>query len=884
MNPSILHLLRFFSLRNAALHPARVGLSAVAVALGVALYVSSDTSNYSAEKAFQFSNERLRGEAQLQVMRGRNVAMDESAIPLVDAVAGVRGAPIIQVGATMPDFHGAGTMTILGLDLKRESGFRRWEVASAASADPGAASSSAPNAKPSINALAFAFGDAIIITRTFAAARALELGAKFRIDTPEGAKQVVVGAILEDKGAAEALGGAVAVMEIRSVQRLFGMKGKVDRIDVVVEDKPGDKPGDKAESAGATDAAVKAAQARLAAALGPGYLVEPPPSSNAMMDDAMARVKAFMGISMVAVLVAIFIIYNSVSISVVERVREIGTLRAMGATRGQIFTVIVLEWLLVGLVGSALGLAGGYALASALLHWTVKEINNMTPLIVLREVTIPTRAIIGGAALGMLTTMAASILPAAQAMRFAPVQILRQGIYRMRMTGDYKRLFWVGAALVAVSVVGWFDWLRYPNVGLGSALLGFLGDALMLPQVTIWISRAARPLLRGHRIEAFLAADNAAKFPQRTALTVIALAGSLGMVVSASSLVLSFETRGEAWLRRALPFDLSLVPHDMETSIYTPATFPESLVDEMNAVEGVNFSYGVRAALEDFNGKTIMLVALNLDKYNEAHTLRGAPFIPAERMPHLLSGEGVAVSENFLTIHRLKAGQTITLATPHGPKPFKILAGIEDYSWPQGTIFMNRAAYKALWEDTSISYLDIIFKKGVDKAATRANVEDKIRGRQTLFLRDVNSLVAVANKTLDQTLMFTNVQVMVAVVIGFLGVVNTLLISVLQRVREIGLLRVIGMTRRQIAAIVAIESVSLSLLAALLGVAIGLIGAQGPLSYHVFQVSGFRMPMSVPWRLIAWAIPVSAVFGLLGGIIPARYAARINLLEAIGYE
>ncbi|MBI3736406.1 FtsX-like permease family protein [Candidatus Sumerlaeota bacterium] len=850
----MISLLNFFSLRYALKHPFRVLLSATAVALGVALFVSSDTSNYTVETAFRETNEKLQGNAQLHVTRGRMLGVEDEALKKIDTVSGVAAAPMLQITTTLPELKGEGSLMILGLDFKREASFRLWDVAEGDA--------------PKIDLMSFAMANGILITENLAKRQHFKLGSTFKIDTPGGMTPVSVAAILKDEGPAQVFGGNVAVMPLGTAQRLFDKKGRADRIELIVT-------GD-----------VEASAQKIRAALGPEYLVEPPPKSNSFLDDAISRVRALMGISVIALLVAIFIIYNSVSISVVQRIKEVGTLRAFGATRGQIFGAILIEWCVVGIIGSMAGVAVGYLLARLFINMTMHEINQVVAIVVVSKVLLPVRAVIGGLVLGIITSLAAAFFPARGAMKIMPIELLRQGLYRIKMKAGYLHEFWLGLAMIAVCAVIWAIQPTFTNAGLGSAVLSFTGIAFALPQVTFWMARAARPILgKVFSTPAYLAADNISKFPQRTALTVIALAGALGMMISASAIVLSFKVRGEHWMRVTFPFDCSINATDLTASFYSNATFPEAMAEEINKLDQVAYTYGVRAPFQEFRGKTVMLVSPEIEVYQRMQRDRGIPdFIPPDRFPDLVSGRGVALSDNLAKIHRIKTGEMIELTTLHGPRQFKVLGTVEDYSWPQGTIFIDRHTYRELWDDTGLTYLNIKLKPGVTIEQAKDALKSKLKGTYNLFVYDVNDLLGIANKTLDQSLKFTNIQVAVAILIGFLGIVNTLLISVMHRARELGLLRAIGMTRAQMVRMVVIESVFLATIAGFIGVFLGLIGAKWPLALHVFQIGGFLMPLAIPWKYVTAALISSVAIGFLASYIPARRASTVNVLEAIGYE
>jgi putative ABC transport system permease protein len=844
-------LLRYFSLRYLRRHPIRVFLSVMSVALGVALFASIDVSNSSTEAAFRRTVTALAGKAQLQVVKSRSFGVEEEVLKKIDGVAGVQAAPVLQLSTTVPGAPEG--LLVLGLDFAREASFRLWDVAE--------------GEKPQINPLAF-LGDVILISRSFADRRRLKIGGGFKIDTPTGPRPVMIGAIFKDEGPAQIFGGNIAVMPLKTAQRLFRRAGTVDRVEIL------------------TKGVVEEVARGLRAALGPDYIVRPPPQSNSFLDEAMTRLRAMLGVGVVALLVGIFIIYNSVSISVIERVREIGTLRAIGATRRQIFSVVVLEWAILGLIGSAGGLLIGIGLAKALIRIWTKEVNQVTMVVDVTQLDVLPRTIVGSLILGTLTTLVASFWPANAAMSISPLDMLRQGLFKMRAAGRMFQSFIAGAVLLGAGLALLTEPLRFENVGLFASFACFLGMALIMPQVTLWATKAASPFLRRFsELCGFLAADNIAKYPQRTALTVIALAGALAMMVSSSSLVTGIKARSAEWMDDALPFDCTVNSIDYGSTIYANATLPEDVPGLVQSVDGVDFSYAVRAVLQEYGARDIMVFAIDMEGYARMQSLRGRHgFVLPGTLPALQSGKGVVVSENFAMLHGLKRGDPLELSTPHGPRRFEIVATYEEYAWPQGAIYVHRPVFESSWDDSAVTYLDVKFKPGADHAQVRRSIADRLKEKHSLFVYDVADLKRVSETVMDNTLVLMNVQVALAIVIGFFGIVNTLLISVMQRTREIGLLRAVGMTKGQVATMIVIESSFIALVGAVLGVALGLAGARWPLALHVAQVAGYWLPLHVPWVTIAVAMGAAVLIGAVASVLPARRAASIQVLDAITYE
>src|SRR6185503_18258458 len=311
------------------------------------------------------------------------------------------------------------------------------------------------------------------------------------------------------------------------------------------------------------------------------------------------------------------------------------------------------------------------------------------------------------------------------------------------------------------------------GAALIASFFAFLGAGLVMPQLTLWIGRAAMPVLRRtFHLLGFLAADNIVKFPQRTALTVIALAGALAMMVSSSSIVRGIKVRSSDWMEDAFPFDVTVSATDYSATLYADVVLPPDVPALLESNPDVDSAYGVRSRIHPFGRYDVMVYAVDLDRYARLQEQRGRTgFVPRGSLPELTAGRGCITSYNFLRLHGKKEGDSIVLETPQGPQSFRILGGYEDYAWPQGTLYIHRGFYKERWGDPALSYLDVKLKKGVDREKWRRAMETDLRKSQWLFVYDVAMLKKLADDVMDNTLQLLNVQVALAIVIGFFGIV-----------------------------------------------------------------------------------------------------------------
>jgi len=847
----MIELFRVLGLRYLRANRFRALLGLVAVALGVALYVSSRTMITSARASMEQTERSLAGSAEWQVTRGRSLGVEEALVERIRAVPGAVAAPVIQASVPLHAPKG-GTLLLLGVDFASDSLLRLYHFEGAA-------------ANPEQFALTALIPNGMVVARSFAARHGLVVGAPLQVETKEGLRTLMITGVLADEGPARMMDGNFAVMELHAAQALFGRPGFVDRIEVA-----------------------HVPRERLLAAC-PGCSVLPATRSGSMTEDALARIESLVAVSVIGLLVGLFIIYNSVQISVVQRLKEIGTLRSLGATRRQVLGLFLLEWTALGLLGSGAGILLGWALARALLRTAGRSLNAIVPLLDFHHVVLAPETALAGLALGCGTAFTAAFFPAWSATRIPPVELLRSHGYRLE--NRYGIACAVGAVMMAAGL-GMTGLIRFSTTaGLVSIVLVFLGLALMLPQLLLGSARAARPLLqRLFRLEGYLAADNLAKFPQRTALTAVTLGGALAMMVATATLVAGFQSSTAQARSETFPFDFAIMATDLSSgSIYSGRAVPARLLAEVRRVPGVELAYGIKTVFAEFRGQDVMIVGIELPGFLEMHRRRGTPgwtrrLRESGDAARMESGEGIYVAENFAALYGVRPGSQIELPTPSGPRRLKVLRAIPEYSWPRGALIMDMRTLRRLWHDDALSYVDVSAAPNVAPDTLRSALSSKLAGEYSLYLYDRVQIARVSDDVLRQTVAVADLQVVVAMGIGFLGIVNSLLISVLQRTREIGLVRAIGMTRAQVARTVIIEGVFVALLGGIIGIAGGLVGGWLPLRLFTLAVTGYLYPPVVPWGTVALALTSALGIGFVASLLPARRAASLPVLDAIGYE
>ncbi|AIE86234.1 hypothetical protein OP10G_2866 [Fimbriimonas ginsengisoli Gsoil 348] len=819
----------------------------VAVALGVALFVSSFTSISGIRASIVRNAKEAAGNAQWRVSRGGGRGVPEDLLGRIRSTPNVVAAPFLNSSVTLLRPR-AGKLVVVGVDMGSDSMLRLY--GSKRALDPAA-----------LARMVLTPGS-ILITRQFADRYRLKARDKVRVGAPEGASELSIAGFFDDPGAASAVEGQIAFMELHQAQAMVKATGLLDYIDV----------------AGVSQSELKKAA--------PGFVVEPVTALSPAAQDALAQMESLYGLSLVAMLIGCFVIFGSVQVTVLERIKEIATFRAIGASRGQVVGALLVEWLLVGLIGSGLGIFTGAWLATSMLRIAMSTVNAMVPVVKGATAEMTPSAAAGGFVVGVVTVLFAAMLPAISSVRESPLLSLKPHMYRLKNRQALG--FWLGVpllaaglglcALVGVSLV----------TSLAGIVLAFLGLAFAMPfAVTFAAGRLKR--VAGARLgfPGFLATDNVHKAPQRTGLNVIALGGALGIMVATSSLVQGLGTSTRRWIHNTLPFDLAVTASDLGTSVYSSETIPDSLVPRIRNLNGVTHVYRVRKSFARHDTGDVMVIGIETRQYLEAHRRKGTsdwarPI--AENQEALLDGSGAFASENFLALNHLRIGESFKLTTPSGERSFRILGSVEDYSWPRGTIVTDLETVRRLWKDPNLSYIDVQVDRPERMAEVRANIGELTRDQYALFIFDRNQIVKVADDVLQQTTAVANVQVWLAALIGFLGIGNSLAMSVLQRKREIGLLRAVGMSRRQLQQTVIAEALLVSIASGVMGMAGGLVGGWIPLRYFTFSVTGYLFPLVIPWAHMGIVFACAIVIGLIASILPMRQASAIPVLSAIAYE
>lgn len=854
----MIELIRLVSLRHLVAAPLRSLMLMFGIALGVSTVVATTAVNRSILAAFTSVVRDVAGDVDLVITNG-DVGVPASVLDEVTAIEGVsHAAGVVEIITQSPDSKAP--ILLAGLDFLGDQHFMpmKAEVGENVLEDP----------------LVFLNDpQAILVGRSFATELGLKIESQVRLLTPDGVKPFTVRGILDDDGITSTFGGRLVVMYLDAAQLAFARTDRFDRIDVAIAD------GADASKLQVSLTDVLAGRARAET---PQRRVEHLRS----MIEPMERGLSLAGI--VALLVGMFLIYNAVSIAVVRRRREIGILRAIGTTRSAATAVFCIEALVLATFGAGIGLVMARGLAAGALAQTAPNLSRFYEPIQPPPPEITPDLMVLGLVVGLLTTLIAAYFPARRAAAVDPVEsIRREANVRTASEIPIRKLAFAGVMLFGAGLVmSMFETAATAN----GAIFTLLGGALLL--VPAFVSGLRRLLLapttRLLGIPGRLALDNAERSLERSATTVAALMMAVSTSVCVGGWGKSLEHAMFTWLDQTLPADIyvsSGSPVDDQLNV----PFRAAVVDKLAGTTGVSSLYGARTIDVDIGDKRVRLLSIDTAIYYDElaqksyrqHVFAGPDPIDGRA---LSTAPLIILADNAARRLGLTAGDELEFSTPSGRRKFGVHAVVADYTSDLGTAIIDRKWFVEAWQDELVDTVAVFTDDGVDLASVATEVRARLGNDGALFVVTSANLRDEIRKMLVEFLQVFRSTDLIALMVALLGVVGTMLTVVIDRVREIALLRAIGATKRQIATSITAEAGFLGLAAAVGGAITGI-----PMGWVFVRVLGV---VSTGWK-VDYVFPAAEAAGvgvavliiaMAAGLVVGRQAARIQPIEALEVE
>ena len=857
-------LLRTVSARRLLEHPWRTLLTVLGIALGVASFVSVQMILQTMTASFASMIDAVSGKAKLQITGGES-GVDDAIYDVLQQRDGAGRLPVPGLAAAAPTiqavtkFHGR-QLIILAVDVLNDRAARDYRMT-------GAGGAAIADPLEFLNSK-----DSLLLGAEFAKTHGVAVGSRIELLTAHGRRSFVVRGFLDAIGAAAAFGGAVALMDIYSAQFMFDKRGRFDTIDLVL----------------APDADAARVKAGVEALLQGKFDVQRPAQRNEGVDSLLYNVRQGLTImSLVVLLMGAFIVYNTAATAVYQRLREIGVLRMVGVTRLGVGALFTAEAASFGLAGAALGVGGGYWLGrTAILHYLATVTNVFVPVNV-NDAAFDWRTAARGAALGVGVSVAGGLRPAIRAMRIAPLAVLHFQPSLSLGKGSALGRWAAASAVCGGYVLLASSWPRLNVVGaLQAASLALLACGVTLTPLFLraFLAAAARLLGRLKNPLGRLAAENVVRDLGRSAMTVAAFVVALAVMFEFYLFMNSTKTEVKAWMADVLTADLLVTS---SASFTTRASVPMSdeLLARFAAVPGVADVMPVRAAFNDFDRARILVYTVDCTPRLERVRFHCRGRCDAAAVAAFARDEGVFVSENLLARHPfLRGAATIELATPGGKTRLPILGAIVDYACETGAVMVNRGLYVKTFRDTLVDTFHVYLRQGASIADVRRRIEALLGGEFNLYVLTNREFRASVLGALDEMFGLAAALELLTLLIALIGIVNNLLANVIDDTREIGVLRALGATRGQVAAIYFVQSGLLGVSGACLGLSIGAWLGWLQIVRLSRMLTGWGMAMHYSPAWIAAIFGASLVASIAAGLFPARRAASLPLREALKYE
>ncbi len=853
--------LYFLAFRNLWVRKPRTVLTLSGVALGVALVLAVSITNASARQSFEAFFAQASGNADLVVSSAASISVQKgfraSVLREVQDLPGVVTAAAMTSDAALllgKDNKTSG-LAIVGIDPATDGLVRTYELAAGQFLDAKSRSYD------------------IVLVKPEAEKRGIGVGDKIELIVGQDTQIFTVVGLLADKGASRINMGGVGFVTLAAAREVFERGNKVDQIDLVAQPSIAHDP-DKLEQL----------KNELQERLGSSFTVDYPSATGKSVADAISSLTTALGMfTVIALIVSALLTYNTFSMIAVERTREWGLLRSLGAGRGQLLRLVLMEAVFLALLGASIGLVGGVVVAVPLIR--IMEV--MFGGLPIDQVNVPPGGIGTSALSGVFVTLVASFVPAWGVTRITPMEALR--VRGQKSEGFIMRHSWkLGAVLLAPSVADTF--LHKLPEELWFAMV-FVGVTLLVPVTISLLERLIRYVMSAlYGMPGRLGSMNLQRGRSRVTLTVSVIMVGAAMTIAMGGMEVSFKAEANRWLESAVGGDFwisnasSEMPMPLEVGQRIAATPGISAVTPerwmyVNTVGATNDKgYMERRevilfrVIDPATRPSVTSLRFNQDQDKSD-----------EIMADFARGDAVFITGNIQQLFGLKRGDTIRLRTARGEQDFRVAGIVMD-------VFQGGRSIMGAWEDmrkyfgqNNASFFIASLKPGADSKAVEQALKDDLAKSRHLNIQAGNEWRAELRQQSSQFFLLFDAIVVVAVLVGALGVVNTMTMSVLERAPEIGMLRSVGMTRTQTTWMVLAEAAAMGVIAAVFGVGAG-VWLSHVMVAGMSRGTGWNISYEFPTVSLYVSIVIALVVSQVAAIYPIWRAVRTVIVETIKAE
>jgi putative ABC transport system permease protein len=520
-----------------------------------------------------------------------------------------------------------------------------------------------------------------------------------------------------------------------------------------------------------------------------------------------------------------------------------------------------------------------------MLYFVSRTITAIYILVKAEHLLISPTVLIVGFAMGVLASVLSSIGPAREASRVAPKEAMALGTLETKIK---IRLLFFSLTGIGFLILSFLFALQKPIgqrplFGFLAALLILIGVSFLIPSVTTLLNRLLAPLLGLlFGSEGKLASRYIHDSMVRTVITIAALMTALSMLISISIMILSFRKTVDLWVEQSINGDVFLFPGSYSITGYS-ALLPLEVSRALPSLPGVKAVDSFRALEVEYRGQPALIASVDGEVFLNMKVIRFTQGNPRTILQQFAAGQAILVTESFSIRHQVKSGDRIKLNTPQGEKEF-LISGLHDYSSDWGMVLLEKKLFQSLWNDETLHSAGIYLKEGVSQESFKETIRERYSKPYRLFVVSHRELRKEVLKIFDQTFAITYALEFIAIIVAILGIINSLNALIIDRQRDIGILRAVGAFRGQIYKTTLIEAGMIGFFSHILGLICGFFLSILLIYVINKQSFGWTIQFSIPfWSLIeSWLIVMVTSLG--AGLIPARRAAKINVVESLRME
>jgi putative ABC transport system permease protein len=890
-------LFRQFILRALAREKMRSIVTVLGISLGVGVTIAIRLANASSLESFRAATESMAGETSVQItgtagrfdelllgdlgwlrdygevspvifgyaMADRAPRADDTNAPDVNNAPDMNNTPDVNKAAS--SFAPRGEFVqVLGVDVLRDRALRRYRLIRFNESD------TEPSAREFL--LLLSDPNSIMLTEAFARRHHLSIGSPVALTIGESRRQFVVRALLLNEGPARVLQGNFALMDIAAAQLALNRLGLLDRVDVKLK----------------RDVPLEQAELEIASRLPAGLTVTRPEAGYSQVEKMIAAFHFNLNaLGSIALLVGLFLIYNTVSISVITRREEVGTLRAVGVSRRMVLALFLGEALLFASVGTVVGLGLGRLMASAAVRGTATAVETFYIASAATETVARHRLglseIALAFALAIPLALIAAALPALEAARVRPVEAMR-GAERLARTFRPSRKYLIASIVLLTFgyVLTRFETINgLPIFGYLAALALMFGGAFLAPNI-LWLvsgagGRVIARLFRAIRVEAMLASANLRSSIPRISISVAALSVSLAMMTAISIMIGSFRETVSYWVDETMVADIYARPV-MHTATSYEGEINDEAIATVKADPQVAAVYPFATQQAIYQGEAVTVGAGDFNTFLKyGRLLFKSPNNAREAIRNAIGQDDVTVNESFAIRYKKRVGDKIELPTASGPREFEIVAIYYDYSSSKGWAVMDQTTYARHFPYARPTTMSIYLEPNADAAQVSERLTRAVGSRHQILFTTNSIIRREVMRIFDSTFAITYALEFIAIAVAGLGVISTLITLILERRGEIAVLSYLGATRGQVRAMVVIEALLIGAVSQAIGIITGLMLSLVLIYVINVQSFGWTIQFHLPIAFLIQSTLLMLAVTAVAGLYPAARAAKVEAVR-----